>query len=94
MAETGTIRQLVFFHGQVQGVGFRMTARRIASDFAVTGFVRNLPNGRVELVAEGCRDEVQRFVDRLRESMAGHVRHCDCHQLGATGEFDRFTIES
>ncbi|MBL8829940.1 MAG: acylphosphatase, partial [Planctomycetaceae bacterium] len=47
------IRRRVLFHGRVQGVGFRVTTRSIAQRFAVTGWVRNLPDGSVELLAEG-----------------------------------------
>ena len=46
-------RREVYFSGRVQGVGFRYTVRMVASRFAVTGFVKNLPDGRVQLVAEG-----------------------------------------
>lgn len=46
-------RRRVFFSGRVQGVGFRMTARRLARGFPVVGFVRNLDDGRVELLVEG-----------------------------------------
>jgi acylphosphatase len=94
VSETCLIRQLVYFQGHVQGVGFRMTARRLAADHGVTGYVRNLADGRVELVAEGSKSEVGRYVDRLRETMAGYVRHSDVHSLPSTGEFDEFTIES
>jgi acylphosphatase len=93
MAESPMIRKLIYFQGHVQGVGFRMTVYRIASDFQVTGYIRNLPDGRVELVAEGSRDEVSRFVERVQETMAGYVRHVDHHPSNVTGEFERFTIE-
>src|SRR5471030_2081507 len=46
-------RMKVFYSGRVQGVGFRYTARTVAAGFEITGYVRNLPDGRVELVAEG-----------------------------------------
>lgn len=85
-------RQLVYFTGQVQGVGFRYTARRVASRYPITGFVRNLPDGRVELVAEGTAADVERYVVALRQAMGSHVRHCDVHQLPASGEFDGFEI--
>lgn len=64
----------VFYEGRVQGVGFRYTARRVASGFDVAGYVRNLPDGRVELVASGDPDEVDGFLSALRESeLAGHI---------------------
>ena len=46
------VRREVYFSGQVQGVGFRYTVMRIASTLEVTGHVRNLPDGRVQLIAE------------------------------------------
>ena len=49
----------VFYEGHVQGVGFRFTVRHIAKGFDVTGWVRNLPDGRVELQATG--DEEARY---------------------------------
>jgi acylphosphatase len=58
----------VFYEGHVQGVGFRFTVRHIAKGFEVTGWVRNLPDGRVELQATGEEDEVRAFVDRITDS--------------------------
>ena len=64
----------VFYEGRVQGVGFRYTARRIAAGFDVAGYVRNLADGRVELVASGDEEEVDGFLKALRESeLAGHI---------------------
>lgn len=64
----------VFYAGRVQGVGFRYTARRVAAGFEVAGYVRNLPDGRVELVASGDAGEVAGFLGALRESeLAGHI---------------------
>ncbi len=64
----------VFYEGRVQGVGFRYTARRVASGFDVAGYVRNLPDGRVELVASGEPDEVDEFLAAMRDSeLAGHI---------------------
>jgi acylphosphatase len=93
MADSRRIRQLAYFQGRVQGVGFRMTTRRLASEFEVTGYVRNLPDGRVEVVAEGSAAEVDGFFARIRATMGQYVRHCDIHRLPATGEFGGFTIE-
>ncbi|MFZ4483729.1 MAG: acylphosphatase [Chthoniobacterales bacterium] len=64
----------VFYEGRVQGVGFRYGTRRVAAGFDVAGYVRNLPDGRVELVASGEAAEVEAFLQALRESeLAGHI---------------------
>ncbi len=60
------IRAHVYYSGQVQGVGFRFTCRQLASRHVVGGFVRNLPDGRVELVAEGDRRQVSATSERHR----------------------------
>lgn len=64
----------VFFSGRVQGVGFRMTTRRLASGFDVGGWVQNLPDGRVELVVQGESGEVRRFLDGLRAEFGRNLR--------------------
>ena len=63
----------VHYWGAVQGVGFRMTTRRIARQYAVKGYVRNLPDGQVELVAAGDADEIQRFLGAVAASMAQNI---------------------
>lgn len=85
-------RRQVTYSGQVQGVGFRYTARTIAESFAVGGYVRNLPDGRVELVAEGSTGELDRFLDELAEQMSDRIRSVDCDRRPALGEFADFTI--
>jgi acylphosphatase len=68
-----TVRRRVYYSGRVQGVGFRYTAQGLAQDYAVTGFVRNLPDRRVELVAEGEPAEVERFLEAVRRQMDGYI---------------------
>ncbi len=64
----------VFYEGRVQGVGFRWTTRKIAQGYDVTGTVKNLPDGRVELQVGGDADEVQAFLQDIRDSgAAGHI---------------------
>lgn len=64
----------VIYEGRVQGVGFRYSARRTAAGYDIAGHVRNLPDGRVELVASGDAGEVDDFLRAVRESeLAGHV---------------------
>ncbi len=58
----------VLYDGRVQGVGFRFTVRHIAKGFDVTGWVRNLPDGRVELQVTGEEDEVRAFLDQVTQS--------------------------
>jgi len=64
-----TICKRVYYSGTVQGVGFRYTAQRLAARYAVAGFVRNLADGRVELVAEGEAEQV----DGLLSAIAGRM---------------------
>jgi acylphosphatase len=68
-------RRRVFFSGQVQGVGFRFTCRSLARDFEVAGFVRNLPDGRVELVAEGERAELDAFLTSISVEMSSYIKN-------------------
>ena len=63
----------VYYSGRVQGVGFRYTARSVVRGFAVAGFVRNLPDGRVELLAEGEAGQVEAFLAALAEEMSGYI---------------------
>ena len=62
----------VLYSGQVQGVGFRYTVKSVANGFDVTGTVRNLPGGGVELIAEGSREELEAFRQAIRESGLDH----------------------
>ena len=65
----------VFFEGNVQGVGFRYTVRQIAKGFDVTGSVRNLRDGRVELRATGEEGEVRAFLEAIGQSeLRAHIR--------------------
>jgi len=85
-------RLRVLYSGRVQGVGFRYTTQRVASRFDVTGYVRNLPDGRVEVVAEGCRSELDRFLAAVEEAMAGCIHGREVSESPGTGQFKRFTI--
>jgi len=65
----------VFYEGNVQGVGFRWSVRDAAKGFDVTGWVRNLPDGRVELQATGEEDEVRAFLDRIAQGELHSLIH-------------------
>jgi acylphosphatase len=83
----------LFYSGYVQGVGFRYTVKSVASGFDVTGTVRNLPDGAVELVAEGAKDELEAFRRAIRESGMDHfIRKEDVVWAEAKNEFRGFEI--
>lgn len=78
-------RVRVWFSGRVQGVGFRATARHAARGHAVTGWVRNEPDGRVLLEVQGDPAEVQRYLDDLRRRMNGYIHR----EVTEEGHVDR-----
>jgi len=65
------IARQVFYEGRVQGVGFRYSVRHIATGFDVAGWVRNLPDGRVEMLAAGQSEELTDFLQGIRDSDLG-----------------------
>ncbi|MDW7993904.1 MAG: acylphosphatase [Gemmatales bacterium] len=65
----------MWYSGHVQGVGFRYTAHRLAQRYQVAGFVRNLRDGRVELVAEGEAEQVEAFLNAVAQAMLGYITH-------------------
>lgn len=86
-------RRTVHYTGRVQGVGFRYTARSVAQEFDVAGFVRNLDDGRVQLVVEGLDEEIGRFLSRLAQQMGRYIRTTEVSRSKASGEFSAFGIE-
>jgi acylphosphatase len=86
-------RMHIFYSGHVQGVGFRYTVKSAAAGFEVTGTVRNLLDGRVELTAEAPREELEAFRQAIRDSGLEHfIRNEDVNWSDATGEFRGFEI--
>jgi acylphosphatase len=75
----------VCYSGKVQGVGFRYTAQHLAAGFAVSGWIRNLTDGRVELVAEGAADQVAAFLDALARRMQEYIDTTTVTAETATG---------
>jgi acylphosphatase len=93
MTTEGNQRQTVHYSGRVQGVGFRYATRAAASGHHVTGYVQNLEDGRVRLVAEGKPEEIERFLAEVAERMNGYIRNVEAHKSSATGEFSGFSIQ-
>jgi len=92
MSTTTPKRHIVYYAGHVQGVGFRYTAASIARGYDVAGFVRNLPDGRVELVVEGAAHEVDAFLREVRDRFFNQIRDERSDVRPATGEFTGFEI--
>jgi acylphosphatase len=80
-----TVCKNVRYSGRVQGVGFRYTAQQLAVGHAVAGYVRNCPDGDVELVAEGEADEVERFLAAVAARMAGYIALTDVNDAPPEG---------
>lgn len=85
-------RREVFYRGRVQGVGFRWTVHNIAQRFAVTGFVKNLEDGRVHLVAEGSAAELEAFLEAILGRMGSNIREATVVHSTPQGEFTSFEI--
>lgn len=85
-------RREVNYSGHVQGVGFRDTVRRLAQGHPVTGFVRNLEDGRVQVIAEGSADDLTEFLAAIASRMEQFIRGASAESQRATGEFNDFTI--
>ena len=87
-------RAHIFYSGRVQGVGFRYTAESIAHRLELTGWVRNLPDGRVELVCEGPKERIDALFSEIQDSSLGrHIKKTDCLWEEPTNEFKEFRVE-
>lgn len=83
----------VFISGKVQMVGFRASTRRTANRLGVKGWVKNLPDGRVEVVAEGEEKQIEKLIDFLHEGPpAARVDNVQITDEEYTGGFDQFSI--
>jgi acylphosphatase len=83
----------VLYSGNVQGVGFRYTVKQAASGYDVTGTVRNLADGRVELIVEGQMEELKAFREGIRDSgLEGLIKNEDVSWSEAKNEFRGFEI--
>ncbi len=69
-----TERRVILFSGHVQGVGFRMTVLHLSADLPLSGTVRNLDDGDVELIAQGDSQQIDALVQRLREQFGSYIR--------------------
>jgi acylphosphatase len=86
------IAKHIIFTGQVQGVGFRYATYRTARGYDVTGFVRNLPDGTVEMLAQGPADEVDRCIGEVQDSFAGYIRETRIEPVPHNPRYTEFGI--
>ncbi|MBN2289144.1 MAG: acylphosphatase [Candidatus Glassbacteria bacterium] len=90
---TPEYRQRMVLGGMVQGVGFRFFTCRVAEKYQVAGYVRNLPGGEVEVVAEGGRGEVESFMEEVsRGPSYSHVVGVKTYLEQPTGQYRAFGI--
>ena len=83
----------VYWSGRVQGVGFRYTGESVALELKLVGWVRNLPDGRVEAMCEGPEKALKEFLEGIAGGpMRPHIRETHTTWEKATGEFSDFQI--
>ena len=82
----------VIFSGRVQGVGFRYTARALAIKHAVTGTVKNLANGSVELYGCGIKEAIEAFLEAIQDDFSAYITHVDCTELDQDKTYLDFLI--
>jgi acylphosphatase len=86
-----TARKVVF-SGRVQGVGFRFTALNIASRYDLKGYVRNLPDGDVEMLAQGAAEMIDDCIRDLQDSFVGTISHIDIEEAAPDPKLTDFRI--
>jgi len=82
----------IIFSGHVQGVGFRFTAHRIARRYGLTGFVRNLPDGTVEMLAQGRPDQIEDCITDIKNSFGGYIRGVQINEVPVDVSYSDFRI--
>ena len=88
----GRTARHVIFRGHVQGVGFRYTAREIAQQYDVAGFVRNLPDGTVEMLLQGPAQDIDRCIQEVQGFFEGYVRDTQIEETPYNPRYTDFRI--
>ncbi|MDD2689386.1 MAG: acylphosphatase [Candidatus Omnitrophica bacterium] len=82
-----------YYTGRVQGVGFRFTAESIANQLGVTGWVKNLGDGRVEVLGEGEEVILKDFLGRINQYFSRYIQEADVEWGEASSQFKDFSVE-
>ncbi len=83
----------IYFDGRVQGIGFRFTAIEVARGSGVCGWVKNLDDGRVEVMAEAEEESLKNFLQDIAERFSRYIRDTEVEWLEARGEFRDFSVK-
>ena len=86
------VAKQIIFLGRVQGVGFRFTAHRIANRHQLTGFVRNLHDGSVEMLAQGPAQDIDDCIAEVKQTFAGYIREAKITELPPNPQYTDFKI--
>ncbi|MFQ5502648.1 MAG: acylphosphatase [Phycisphaerae bacterium] len=86
------VQKTVLFSGRVQGVGFRYITHTLSNDYQVTGYVKNLPDGRVEAVIEGDQLEIDRFINAIQAEMEDHIQEIHVTESPVSGQYEAFDV--
>lgn len=81
-----------YYSGSVQGVGFRFTAERVAASLGLKGWVRNLSDGRVEVLCEGREPALKEFLQKIDSVFKDYIRDADIEWSETADRFDSFDI--
>lgn len=85
-------RMHILYSGRVQGVGFRFTAESVAIQSGIQGWVKNLGDGRVEIMAEAEEEALKDFLNKIRQSFSRYIQDEDLRWSEAADEFQDFQI--
>ena len=92
MSNLDIVRAHIIFSGTVQGIGFRFMAQQYAVGFDLTGWVKNLPDGSVEIFAEGPKKDIEELCRNIESYFEGHIRHRNIEFSPSQSEFKSFKI--
>ena len=82
----------IFYSGKVQGIGFRYTVQSIAHDLGLVGWVKNLPDGRVEMCIEGTQEKITRLCQEIEEHFEGYITSKEEKSLRTNEQLNDFRI--
>lgn len=91
-SDLDSVGRELFYVGRVQGVGFRQTTWTVAQQFVVSGYVENLPDGRVHVEVEGPRPEVDKFLQEVERNLGQFIREIQAAEQAPRGQWHDFTI--